>query len=146
MTIRGPAFSACAARTAATICCGPLRQGIAFAHRYHIENLRREGLTGDRVLFTGGASRNRPLCQILADVLGGPVTVPASNETGALGASMAAAVGVGAFPHVQDAAARMVRERETYLPDLARSEPYGRRYDRFLVALNWLSAQDRSWA
>jgi len=114
-------------------------EGIAFAHRYHIENLRREGLTGDRVLFTGGASRNRPLCQLLADVLKLPVTVPASDETGALGASMVAAVGIGAFPHVRDAAAQMVRERETYRPKPDHSELHDRRYDRFLAALDWLS-------
>lgn len=119
-------------------------EGIAFTHRYHVENLRREGLTGDRILFSGGSSRNRPFCQILTDILGEPVTVPASDETGALGASMVTATGIGVFPHVQDAAARMVRERETYVPDLAQSKLYGQRYDRFLDALNWLSAQDRS--
>jgi L-xylulokinase len=117
-------------------------EGIAFAHRYHIENLRREGLTGDRVLFTGGASRNRPLCQLLADVLALPVTVPTADETGALGASMAAAVGIGAFPHVRNAAERMVGERETYQPDIARSGLFGRRYGRFLAALEWLSASN----
>ncbi|MBM4457611.1 MAG: carbohydrate kinase [Chloroflexi bacterium] len=118
-------------------------EGIAFAHRYHIENLRREGLTGDRVLFTGGASRNAPLCQLLADILGLPVTVPASDETGALGAGMVAAVGIGAFPHVRAAAAQMAHERETYLPDPAVREHHDRRYGRFLAALDWLSAPHR---
>ena len=119
-------------------------EGIAFAHRYHIENLRREGLTGDRVLFTGGASHNRPLCQLVADILDLPVTVPASDETGALGAGVVAAVGIGAFPNARDAAARMVHEREAYLPDLVQHELHDRRYGRFLAALDWLSAQEGS--
>ncbi len=116
-----------------------IAEGIAFAHRYHIANLRREGLTGDRVLFTGGASRNRPLCQILADVLQLPITTPAAEETGASGACIVAAVGIGAFASIQTAAGQMVHERESFPPDAIRGEIYCRRYERFRAAVDWLS-------
>jgi L-xylulokinase len=116
-----------------------IAEGIAYAHRYHIENLRREGLTGDRVVFTGGASRNRSLCQIMADVLQLPITTPAAEETGALGACIVAAVGIGAFANVQAAAVQMVHERDSFLPDPVWGETYARQYKRFLNALDWLS-------
>lgn len=114
-------------------------EGIAFAHRYHLENLRREGLTGDRVLFTGGASRNRPLGQIMADVLQLPVTTPAAEETGALGASIVAAVGIGAYASIREAASQMVHEQETLPFSSVRRDFYARRYERFCSALDWLS-------
>ncbi|MCU0500393.1 MAG: carbohydrate kinase [Anaerolineae bacterium] len=116
-----------------------IAEGIAFAHRYHIESLRREGLSGDRVLFTGGASRSRPLCQTLTDVLQQPVTTPAAEETGALGAAIVAAIGIGAHRDVKEAVAQLVHERESFLPDAIRGETYARRYKRFLDALDWLS-------
>jgi L-xylulokinase len=116
-----------------------IAEGIAFAHRYHIENLRREGLSGNRVLFTGGASRNRPLCQTLTDVLQRPVTTPAAEETGALGAAIVAALGIGAYRSVKEAVGHLVHERDSFLPDPVRAETYARQYKRFLNALDWLS-------
>jgi L-xylulokinase len=115
-----------------------IAEGIAFAHRYHIENLRREGLSGSRVLFTGGASRNRPLCQLLADVLQLPLATPAIEETGALGGCMAAAAGVGVCGSVRDAAGQMAHEQEPFFPDPIRGEIYCHKYQRFLAALDWL--------
>ena len=49
----------------------------------------------DTVILTGGAARSRLWPQILADVLGGPVSVPDHVESAALGAAVLAGRGAG---------------------------------------------------
>lgn len=114
-------------------------EGIAFAHRYHIDNLIQEGLAGDSVLLTGGASRNKAWCQVFADILQRSTTVPDSRETGALGACIAAGIGIGAFSSVEQAVDAMVRTKETYQPDPTAAGAYGEKYERFLEMLDWMS-------
>jgi sugar (pentulose or hexulose) kinase len=49
----------------------------------------------DTVILTGGAARSTLWPQILADVLGGPVSVPDHVESAALGAAVLAGRGAG---------------------------------------------------
>jgi sugar (pentulose or hexulose) kinase len=49
----------------------------------------------DTVILTGGAARSTLWPQILADVLGGPVSVPDHVESAALGAAILAGRGAG---------------------------------------------------
>ena len=114
-------------------------EGIVFAHRFHIESLGLEGLTGDCALFTGGASRSYGLCQLLADCLHMPVVTLAAEETGALGAAIAAAVGAGAYPSMAQAAGEMVHTQRAYQPDPRRGDVSDRRYAAFRSAMTWLA-------
>src|SRR6185295_12571701 len=50
------------------------------------------------VILTGGAARSTLWPQILADVLGGPVSVPDHVESAALGAAVLAGRGAGVLP------------------------------------------------
>ncbi|WP_292138433.1 FGGY-family carbohydrate kinase, partial [Mesorhizobium sp.] len=67
-----------------------LFEGVAFEHKRHVETLHRAGADFDQVVLSGGGSRSSVWPQIFADVLGVPVTVARSRETGALGAAIAA--------------------------------------------------------
>lgn len=53
----------------------------------------------------GGMVKNEWLCQRLADLTGVPIERAAQPETTALGAALLAAVGVGAFANIDEAAA-----------------------------------------
>jgi sugar (pentulose or hexulose) kinase len=66
-------------------------------------------------LVSGGA-RNALWCQIIADCLGVPVSVPALEEAGAWGAAMVGAVASGLERSVPAMAAR-IGERARYVPD-----------------------------
>ncbi|MET4633414.1 FGGY-family carbohydrate kinase [Kaistia defluvii] len=105
-----------------------LFEGVAFEHKRHVERLRGAGARIDEVVLSGGGSRSQVWPQIFADVLGVPVTVARSRETGALGAAIAAAVGVGAFAGFGEGAAAMTAAARNYLPDNAISPAYERRY------------------
>ena len=79
-------------------------------------------------MLCGGGSRSRLWPQIFADVLGVPVTVAVSRETGALGAAIAAGTGVGLFADFTEGATAMVRTDRHYQPNAALSAHYARRY------------------
>jgi len=105
-----------------------LLEGVAFGHRDHIETIRKAGATFDEAVLSGGGSRSRLWPQIFADVLGMPVTVAVSQETGALGAAIAAGTGVGLFADFTEGAKAMVRVDRHYKANGALAAHYDRRY------------------
>ncbi|MBA1914452.1 carbohydrate kinase, partial [Escherichia coli] len=82
----------------------------------------------DKAVLSGGGSRSRLWPQIFADVLGVPVSVAVSQETGALGAAIAAGTGVGLFADFTEGADAMVRIDRHYEPNEALAVHYDRRY------------------
>jgi sugar (pentulose or hexulose) kinase len=117
-----------------------LLQGVAFIERLCFDYLDMLGapVCGPFVL-TGGGAKSRYWCQLRADVLGSPVTLP-ENAEAALGmAILAAATG----HKVADVAGAMVRIREVIdpRPEHARRfrEPYLRLVDE-LARRGWVTA------
>lgn len=105
-----------------------LLEGVAFGHRQHIETIRKAGAVFEEAVLSGGGSRSLIWPQIFADVLGVPVTVARSRETGALGAAIAAGTGVGLFSDFTDGATSMVQTERHYRPNVALEAHYARRY------------------
>ncbi|MFT4130593.1 FGGY-family carbohydrate kinase [Labrys sp. (in: a-proteobacteria)] len=93
-----------------------LYEGVVFEHRRHIERLRRAGAEITRASLSGGGSRSPVWCQMFADILDLPVTVAECQETGALGAAIAAGVAAGTFATLEDGIAAMVRQAAQYQP------------------------------
>lgn len=103
-------------------------EGVMFEHRRHVEVLKQAGVAFSRAILSGGGSRSPHWPQIFADGLGSEISVAESRETGALGAAMGAAVGVGMYGDVEKAVAAMARLAATYRPDPAMRAHYDRRY------------------
>lgn len=103
-------------------------EGVVFGHRWHIEKLRRAGARFDEAVLSGGGSRSRIWPQIFADVLGVPVSIARSRETGALGAAIAAGTGVGLFRDFGEGADAMVKLERRYQPDAGLAPLYDARY------------------
>ncbi|MEK1924427.1 MAG: FGGY-family carbohydrate kinase [Rhizobium giardinii] len=108
-----------------------LLEGVAFGHRQHVETMRKAGAVFNEAVLSGGGSRSLLWPQIFADVLGVPVSVARSRETGALGAAIAAGTGVEIFSDFADGAATMVRTERFYRPNVALELHYARRYDLY---------------
>lgn len=109
-----------------------LLQGIAYIERLVFDYLDMLGapLDGDLSL-TGGAARNRYWCQLRADVLGRPVTLPENPETALGMAVLAASPG----RKVAEVAAAMVRVREVIEPRRDRRERFLEPYVRLVNEL-----------
>jgi len=93
-----------------------LYEGVVFEHRRHIDRLRAAGARFDRAILSGGGSRSEAWCRMFADGLGVPVSVSACEETGALGAAIAAGVAAGLFADLETGVAAMVRTSRRYEP------------------------------
>ena len=62
-----------------------LMESIAFEIRFNIESIRSSGIRLKKVILSGGASQNRPLCQIICDVLQSEVEVSVEAEASSRG-------------------------------------------------------------
>lgn len=62
-----------------------LMESIAFEIRYNIKSMRSSGILLKKVILSGGASKNKPLCQIISDVLQEKVEVFAEAEASSRG-------------------------------------------------------------
>ncbi len=99
-------------------------EGIAFQVADAVAAMvERSGAEIGELRADGGATANDWLMAFQADVLGVPVTVPEVAETTALGAGLAAGVGVGALTLDDAARGRRVRvEHEPRMPGDQRAE------------------------
>ena len=105
-----------------------LFEGVMFEHRRHVEVLGEAGVTFSQATLSGGGSRSHRWPQIFADGLGVPVTVAEARETGALGAAIAAAVGVGIHADEVSGVREMVRPERTCRPEQRMRAYFDRRY------------------
>ena len=78
----------------------------------------------DEIVFAGGASKGELWCQILADVTGCKVKVPVVKEATALGAAMAAGVGVGVYGSLVEASDELVVWDREYVANVENFDKY----------------------
>ena len=110
-----------------------LLEATAYGARAIVERFREEGVAIDKVVGIGGVARKSALgMQIVADVLGMPIDIAASDQSVALGAAMFAAVVAGVWPSVDEAQRRMGPPVErTVMPDPERARAYDGLYARY---------------
>jgi autoinducer-2 kinase len=118
-------------------CFRAIEEAAAYVSRGHLAIVEEvAGVDVDDVVFTGGAANGRMWSQILADVLGVRVRVPAVRESTALGAAVCAGVGAGLYDSLTDVS-RLVRFEHTHEPDAGAAEAYDELYTQ------WLQVYDR---
>ncbi|MDE5691257.1 MAG: ribulokinase, partial [Alistipes sp.] len=105
----------------------------AFGSRAINERMLEEGVPIDEIIAIGGIARKSPyVMQTMADVIGLPIRVLASDQACALGAAMFAAVAAGIHPTVA-AAQEAMRPgfSAEYRPDAQRHAIYDALYARY---------------
>jgi autoinducer 2 (AI-2) kinase len=100
---------------------------VARGHRDIIAGLTH--LSFGEVVFTGGAARGRLWPQIMANVLGVPVHIPAVTESSALGAAICAGAGAGIYSGLSDLQPSLRRRAATFEPDPAAVAAYDEKYE-----------------
>lgn len=103
-------------------------EGVAFALRHIVDTLRADGGVIDELRVTGGQAKVGLWCQIKADVMRVPVSVPSVTEGALLGEGVLAAAGAGRAPDVATAASRFLKEAARFEPDAANAEAYDDAY------------------
>jgi autoinducer-2 kinase len=106
-------------------CVRAIEEAAAYVTRAHRDIITSlTGLEFGEMVFTGGAAKGQLWPQIMADVLGVPVHVPAVTESSALGAAICAGVGAGTY-------ASLIEPRDSLREYAATFEPatnYDERY------------------
>jgi L-xylulokinase len=110
-------------------------EGVAFSHRTHVGRLMTVRPPARAARIAGGAAKSDVWLRIFADVLQLPIEVTACEELGAMGAAMAAGVGVGLFSSFEEAADRMVRVTRTVDPDPRAGPVYDEKYAHYREAI-----------
>jgi xylulokinase len=113
------------------------------------------GMKVGEVRVAGAAGSSQFWNRLKADILGRPICQPAVAESGALGAALLAAVGVGCFADIVEAGEQMVRVARTYLPgeDVGRYDGLFPIYQDLSISLApsfarlhaWGRSQGRPW-
>lgn len=114
-------------------------EGVVFAHRAHVDQLRDAGLSFTSARLAGGACFSEFWTQMFADILGLPVTAPDVAEPGALGAAILGFAAIGAFSDLAAAQAAMTACGRTYTP----TADYEARYATYRRSVSALASDLR---
>jgi L-ribulokinase len=103
-----------------------LLEAIAFGSRRIIDNFAEHGLAVEEIVAVGGIAERSPLTmQLLADICGLSVSVPASREIPARGSALFGAVAAGLFGDISQAITALRPEvGQTYEPRAEAKETY----------------------
>lgn len=91
-----------------------IMESVAFLLRQNLDYVGSDGIREIRI--TGGGAKSPLWAQIKADVTGKQLSTVTEGETACLGTALVAAYGDGAFPSIEEAAARAVRVRSVFTP------------------------------
>jgi L-xylulokinase len=113
-------------------------EGVVFCHMTHLNRMLQRFPHTTALRVTGGPAKSAPWMQMLADVSGLPLELPQVEETGCLGAAMAAMVGTGAFPDFTAAQQALAPRLEIVLPDAQAQAAYQHKYQRYQALIGAL--------
>ena len=98
------------------------------------------------LLYGGGGARSDFWSLLRADCLGLPLDRLAVLDSGCLGAAILAAVGVGAFNGLDQAAAAMSRVDKQFIPDPTLRQRYDRMSSAYVEAIPALKKLTQRWS
>jgi xylulokinase len=105
-------------------------EAVAFGFRHHIDVLRDIGHAPRRYIASDGGSRSQVWMQIVADVLGAPVTLLNNHHGSSVGAAFVAAMGTGLATDWQEVT-RLSRLGATLTPSPSAMPIYDEGYARY---------------
>lgn len=107
-----------------------LMEGVAFSLRDCRRVIDDMGLPINEIRLIGGGARDPLWAQIVCDVFGTPVKLPANSDASA-GSAMLAGVGVGLFCDVKSAASQCVRLTSELQPQEAQVKTYTELFEKY---------------
>lgn len=106
-------------------------EGICYHLRWMLECQDKKIKTSQVIRFVGGGALSEVTCQMLADITDRVIeTVPAAQDTGAVGAAMLAGVGLGEI-HSLDEAGSYIPIDKRYTPNSDNRDVYDKNYEVF---------------
>ena len=103
-----------------------IMEAVAFTLKQNLEYVGDGAV--EEIRITGGGASSKLWSQIKADVTGKRLRTVSESETACLGTAILAAVGVGAFASISEAADSIVRGKAEFVPSGA---SYDEAYERY---------------
>ena len=100
-----------------------IMEGVAFQIVWMMEKFKAKP-SKDGLKLTGGASKSKAWCQMVADISGLPVRIPEVADMACVGAAILAGVGCGIYKDAAEGHAKLATGEKILLPDPDRSEQY----------------------
>jgi L-ribulokinase len=128
-----------------------LLESVAFGDKVILDGFRTSGFRLDEIIACGGIAEKSPLLmQLIADVSGLPVKVPASSQVGARGSALFGAVAAGeeagGFSNIAKAAKALCPPTAcTYPPDTKRMGGYAKIYPIWKGLHDSLGSANVAW-
>ena len=117
-------------------------EGIAFAHKQHIDKLKKSAGQIPKVIrLSGGATNSQEWCQIFADILNIPIETLECSELGGLGGAIACEQAINGKT-LEEAVKRMVRVKKRFEPNKNENQKYNLKYE---VYEKLLKSLENSW-
>jgi FGGY-family pentulose kinase len=107
-------------------------EGICYGTEHILRTMRENDFESTEGVICGGATNSELWMQIHADVSNLPISFTSVTEAPALGSAILGAVGAGAYPDTQTAAAEMVHVERSIEPDRERHEEYRFYVDQYV--------------
>ena len=106
-------------------------EGLGYNLRWMLESVEAGMRCNEAIRFVGGGAQSDVNARILADILGRTVEVPGNPQNaGALGAAIAAGIGLGDLGSFDEARSR-IEVRKVFHPDSSCKDVYDRNYSVF---------------
>lgn len=123
-----------------------LIEATAFGTRMIVEMFANTGVETGELYACGGIAKKNPfMMQLYADIIGKPICIIESEQTGALGSAMFAAVAGGYFAGLDDAASLMVKKPQTvFTPSNENSEIYNCLFNEYKKLHDYFGSEQNS--
>lgn len=106
-------------------------EGVAFAFKDMLEIAKNLGINVERTKICGGGAKSRYWIKILANVLNLKIDIPENEGGPSYGAAILAAIACSEYASVQEAADKLVKVKETVLPEEEFVLKYEKQYEKF---------------
>ncbi len=106
-------------------------EGVAFGLKDSLDILKDMGVPVNEIRVIGGGARSQKWRQIIADVFGHEIVGINTNQGGALGAAILAAVGEGIYDTVEEATKVMIQTVDATKPESANVAIYLEKHKKY---------------
>ncbi len=108
-----------------------IMEGVAFALRDCIEVAKASGVKIERSLICGGGAKNEIWRTVVANVLGIEIQRPQTEEGPSYGGAILAMVGCGEYASLDEATEKLIKIKDSILPNEKLVEMYNKKYNVF---------------
>jgi xylulokinase len=108
-----------------------IMEGVAFSLRSSLRIAGYLGVEAREATICGGGAKSELWCNIIANVIGIPISTTEVEEGPAYGSAILASVGCGRYKSVQEACSKLIKIKKTYecKPELVAK--YNKQYEKF---------------